>query len=110
MVIWTEFRMRQYRDIDHRVDASHFSFKYSDFFIHISKSLQGILDPEGVIQIGFNKNDSIVHQLISYSGGKDACQGDSGGPFVCIENNQPVLYGITSWGYGCGEANRQPLT
>jgi len=29
----------------------------------------------------------------------DGCQGDSGGPLVC--NN--VLYGATSWGYGCAD-------
>lgn len=35
-------------------------------------------------------------------GGKDACSGDSGGPLICVdEENQPVLVGITSWGFGC---------
>ena len=34
-------------------------------------------------------------------GGKDSCQGDSGGPLVCIENGQPVQYGVVSWGIGC---------
>ncbi|XP_046404249.1 trypsin-3-like [Ischnura elegans] len=32
-------------------------------------------------------------------GGKDACQGDSGGPLVTNDK----LYGIVSWGRGCGE-------
>ena len=36
-------------------------------------------------------------------GGKDSCQGDSGGPFVCVDDNKPVLVGITSWGFGCAE-------
>ena len=33
-------------------------------------------------------------------GGKDACQGDSGGPLVCVKDGQPIIYGVTSWGYG----------
>ena len=36
-------------------------------------------------------------------GGRDTCQGDSGGPLVCVVNGQPVLYGVTSWGLGCGD-------
>ena len=38
-------------------------------------------------------------------GGRDACLGDSGGPLACqVEENGPwVLYGITSWGIGCGD-------
>ena len=35
-------------------------------------------------------------------GGTDTCQGDSGGPLICANGQQPVLYGITSWGFGCG--------
>ena len=33
-------------------------------------------------------------------GSKDACQGDSGGPLVCAKNGQPIIYGVTSWGFG----------
>lgn len=40
-------------------------------------------------------------------GGKDGCQGDSGGPLICTDSTgkQPVLTGITSWGFGCGQPN-----
>ncbi|XP_056130474.1 trypsin-like [Lampris incognitus] len=34
------------------------------------------------------------------TGGKDACKGDSGGPLVC----EGHVYGIVSWGNGCGDA------
>ena len=36
------------------------------------------------------------------NGGQDSCQGDSGGPVICIDHlNQPIMYGVVSWGYGC---------
>jgi trypsin len=33
--------------------------------------------------------------------GRDTCAGDSGGPLVGTVAGQPVLVGITSFGYGC---------
>nr|XP_018903702.1 PREDICTED: uncharacterized protein LOC109034806 [Bemisia tabaci] len=39
-------------------------------------------------------------------GGPDSCKGDSGGPMACFVNDQYTLFGITSWGLGCGLANK----
>jgi len=39
----------------------------------------------------------------SSKGITDTCRGDSGGPLVCQETSgQFALYGVTSWGRGCG--------
>jgi secreted trypsin-like serine protease len=38
-------------------------------------------------------------------GGYDACQGDSGGPIFKMVNDQPVLTGVVSWGFGCAQPN-----
>ncbi|XP_053315771.1 serine protease 56 [Spea bombifrons] len=42
------------------------------------------------------------------TGGIDSCQGDSGGPLTCQDpvSKLYALYGITSWGDGCGERGK----
>ncbi|XP_067117644.1 hepatocyte growth factor activator isoform X2 [Osmerus mordax] len=37
---------------------------------------------------------------------KDACQGDSGGPLACVKDGVSFLYGIISWGDGCGRTDK----
>nr|XP_020480063.1 hepatocyte growth factor activator isoform X1 [Monopterus albus]XP_020480064.1 hepatocyte growth factor activator isoform X1 [Monopterus albus]XP_020480065.1 hepatocyte growth factor activator isoform X1 [Monopterus albus] len=40
------------------------------------------------------------------NGCADACQGDSGGPLACVRDDVSFLYGIISWGEGCGRSGK----
>lgn len=33
-------------------------------------------------------------------------QGDSGGPLACVKDDVSFLYGIISWGDGCGKTGK----
>ena len=52
------------------------------------------------------------HMICGGTVGEDTCQGDSGGPLVAKVLNdqyiepQYILFGITSWGYGCGAVGK----
>ena len=52
------------------------------------------------------------HMICGGTVGEDTCQGDSGGPLVAkVLNDQYIdpqytLFGITSWGYGCGAVGK----
>ena len=50
-------------------------------------------------------SESITDDMLcAAADGKDTCQGDSGGPLMLDNgNSDPVLVGVTSWGYGCAD-------
>lgn len=54
----------------------------------VTTRINGI-DSNGEVNVGGN--------------GKDSCQGDSGGPiYIRAEDGSWRVFGVTSWGYGCG--------
>ena len=64
-----------------------------------------LIDWDTCKQLNWHMNNNTL--CAGYTaGGRDTCQGDSGGPLVCQQGDQWYQYGITSWGSGCGQANK----
>jgi len=79
------------KDFLHSAKVNIFSY---DECVHSTLTQFNTIDVEQSIEFCAGTTD----------GSRDACSGDSGGPLICINSQkQPILYGITSWGVGCGD-------
>ncbi|KAK6631387.1 hypothetical protein RUM44_005914 [Polyplax serrata] len=64
---------------------------------------------QSICRAPFVYGDSLSESMFcagQLDGGIDSCQGDSGGPLMCQHEGKEFLFGITSWGHGCGRANK----
>jgi len=41
-----------------------------------------------------------------HSSRRDSCAGDSGGPLLCLVKNKWTIFGVTSFGEGCGKKGK----
>ena len=72
-----------------------------NLFNHVQVDLKILSDSE-CAQSGigrFFRGRSPETMICAGNGRRNTCHGDSGGPLICIDDNQPMLTGITSWGH-----------
>ncbi|XP_064627798.1 tryptase-like isoform X2 [Lineus longissimus] len=57
------------------------------------------------LNVGLNVTDDMICAGVLGKGGKDACQFDSGGPMMLKLDDQWIVTGIVSTGYGCARSS-----
>ncbi|GCC35284.1 hypothetical protein chiPu_0013767 [Chiloscyllium punctatum] len=80
--------------------------EYSAFYSHQLKEGNVRLYPSHRCTSAHLHNRTVTKNMICAGdtrGLDDACKGDSGGPLVCPVDGRMILYGIISWGIGCGK-------
>ncbi|XP_067857489.1 tissue-type plasminogen activator [Heptranchias perlo] len=80
--------------------------EYSAFYSKRLKEGNVRLFPANRCTTAHLQNRTVTENMICAGdtrGKDDACKGDSGGPLVCENEGRMNLYGIISWGIGCGK-------
>ncbi|XP_053112895.1 hepatocyte growth factor activator isoform X10 [Hemicordylus capensis] len=84
-----------------KLDVSGYSKVLQETFVPIIPDYK--CQNSDVYGVEFTENMFCAGYL---DGKSDACQGDSGGPLACEKDGITYVYGIVSWGEGCGQPGK----
>ena len=104
----TKFEEKKYEDMRHKAWVSGFGRKkFKGKAEPYLRAVAITIYPDEVCTaLSGTFRSPMVMCAGQLAGGKDSCLGDSGGPLVIQDDTGPVVVGIVSIGYGCGDIGK----